>query len=225
MLCESIFTLMNRNLYKFAEISDDTISNMYDAFYLYNNGWDHDEHAAQRLLNKKPESHSWKDLPTDYLNDDDLYSLGLDYYSKYNKADRWKDNLDYFKLVKSTALKDKDDKRLQLASRALKEINTKRKMDMIMHNLLKNIDKKNEHKYNWVDSLKRRLTGQQDDPLYNYEKTKALLEFNKPSLESVNQAYLDLNKMKHNIDKSDLSHYYVDQVKLLRRLGLKTEKD
>ena len=94
-------------------------------------------------------------------------------------------------------------------------------MNMILHDLLKNIDKKNVHQYNWFDRLKRKLTGQQDDQLYNFEKTKALLDFNAPSMEAINKAYSDLNKMKRQIDKSDLYDYYVDQVKLLRRLGLK----
>lgn len=219
---------MNKNLYKFAGLSDDTKNDLFtDAFFLDANvnGWNFDNHAFNRILNRTTGDE--KPLNKfDYLDNDDIYSLGLDYYTNYDEnIDSYKRDLEYNKFWRDQFLKEKDEKAYKEELDELKRINTKHKMNMILHNLLKNIDKKNEHKYNWFDSLKRKLTGQQDDPLYNYEKTKALLEFNKPSLESVNQAYLDLNKMKHKIDKSDLSDYYVDQVKLLKRLGLKTEKD
>ena len=221
--------ITNQNLYKFAALSGDTIDDLTNAFMLYNDtGWNHDEHARQRIENKMSDDRTNPFLYNDYRNDDDLYSLGLDYYSKYNdKTDRWKDALDYYKsrldwYKAHPPVSDYDKKAVQIVSEEIKRIETKHKMDMVLHNLLKNINKQNTPKYNLLGRIKRKLTGNQDNPLYNYDKTKALLEFEKPSLGAVDKARSDLDRMMKQIDKTKLYDYYVDQVRLLRRLGLKS---
>lgn len=54
---------MNRNLYKFAGLSDDTRSDLFtDAFFMDANvnGWNFDNHAFNRILNRtiRDENHS-----------------------------------------------------------------------------------------------------------------------------------------------------------------------